>query len=78
MNDSSTVSGNTAGERGGGVFNTGTFMMTGASSVWGNTAGTVGGGILNFVGAGGTLVGTAAGVNVYDNTPEDIVNADLP
>jgi len=45
--------------------------------VWGNSAGGVGGGILNFEGSG-TLVGAEAGVNVYDNTPEDIATATLP
>ena len=77
MNDSSSVSGNTSEGLGGGVANSGTFTMTGGSAVWGNSAGGVGGGILNVEGSG-TLMGAEAGVNVYDNTPEDIASAILP
>lgn len=73
MNDSSSVSGNTSAGQGGGVANSGTLVMTGGSSVWGNSAGDIGGGILNF--QPGTLAGAEAGVNVFDNTPQDIANA---
>jgi hypothetical protein len=69
LNGLSSVSDNSAVERGGGIVNSGVLTMNEASSVWGNTAGT-GGGIR--VEAGGVLNGAVAGVNVFDNTPEDI------
>jgi hypothetical protein len=47
MNGSSSVSGNTAGDDGGGIYNAGTLTMNDSSSVSGNTASVDGGGIFN-------------------------------
>jgi hypothetical protein len=69
MNDSSSVTGNTSDSDGGGIANGGTLIMNDASSVWGNTARGEGGGILNL----GALTGAVAGTNVYNNSPDNIV-----
>lgn len=69
----STISGNTTGGDGGGINNTstGTVTMSGTSTVHDNTAiQGEGGGICNS--SPGTLVGAVAGVNVYNNTPDNI------
>ncbi len=71
MNDNASVSGNNGAELGGGIVNGGTLTMNANSSVWGNSA-AVGGGIVNYEGIG-VYFGAVAGVNVYRNTPEDIV-----
>jgi len=72
LNDSA-VSGNTSFVVGGGISNSvfGTVTMNGGSTVTGNTA-HFGGGIFNRCGS--TLVGAVAGVNVFNNTPDDIFN----
>jgi predicted outer membrane repeat protein len=69
--ENSTVGDNTAGGNGGGVFNNGagTVTLVAASTVNGNTAGGSGGGISNL----GTLVNCVVGVNVLNNTPDDVV-----
>ena len=69
----STVSNNTANGDGGGIVNDGTVTMSWTSTVHDNTAiQGEGGGICNS--SRGTLVGAVAGVNVYNNTPDDIFN----
>jgi len=51
LDDSSSVTGNTAGWQGGGIYNLGgTVTLNHSSSVTGNTAGTEGGGIYNLDG----------------------------
>ncbi|HLX32240.1 MAG TPA: hypothetical protein VKR79_05655 [Gaiellaceae bacterium] len=68
LNGHSSISGNEA-ILGGGIFNEyATVTMTGTSSISYNSA-ELGGGIYN---AGGSLYGATAGVNVFDNSPNDI------
>jgi len=74
LNGSATITGNTAGRRGGGIFNwVGTVTLNGSATITGNTAGRGGGGIFNLC---GTLHGAVAGAggNVFNNKPDDIVS----
>jgi predicted outer membrane repeat protein len=78
LNDASTITGNAAARRGGGIDNLGEgnpslVTMNDASSISGNTAGRHGGGIYDDADA--TLVGAVAGGNVVSNTPDDIYQA---
>jgi hypothetical protein len=70
LNDSSSVSVNTANRDGGGVYNHNSgvpITLNGTSTITNNSAGTGyhGGGVY------GTTNGIA-GVNIYDNTPDDV------
>jgi predicted outer membrane repeat protein len=69
---SSTISNNTAANvNGGGIYSYGgSVTLNGSSTISNNTAAN-GGGIFNSSGLG-TLNNCVAGVNVYNNTPNDI------
>lgn len=71
LNGSSSISGNT-GDIAGGVYNeiSSSVRMNDTSSIHDNTAVQVGGGILNS--RGGLLVNCNPGVNVFNNSPNDI------
>jgi hypothetical protein len=71
----STVAGNTATVFGGGIDDGGTVTLNG-STVTGNKADFHGGGI--FIDCGSTLVGAVAGVNVNNNTPDNIATCMNP
>jgi hypothetical protein len=68
LNDSSAITGNTAGHDGGGIWNGGAVTLNDSSAITRNTAGDHGGGV--FSGGFGTL--TLAGGTVSSNTPDDI------
>ena len=68
LNGNSSVTGNTAAVRGGGIFNSGTLTLNDSSSVTGNTAGVNGGGIFNIGTA--TLNGSSS---VTGNHPNNCV-----
>ncbi len=73
MNDSSSITGNTATYQGGGVFTGGLLTMNDASSITGNTSQIQAGGV--YAQSWATLVGVTCapetGANVYGNTPDD-------
>jgi len=68
LNDSATITGNTSGRRGGGIFNwVGTVTLNDSATITGNTSGRRGGGIFNLC---GTLHGTRG--KVFDNKPDNL------
>ena len=67
LNDTVTVSRNTAAF-GGGIWNSATVTFTFRATVSDNTATVAGGGIRNY----GTVNHAYAGINVLNNTPDDI------
>ena len=75
LNDNSIVSGNVATD-GGGIYNDGynypeAFVtMATSARITGNVATRHAGGVFNL---GGTLLGVSQGVNVYGNTPDDVL-----
>jgi hypothetical protein len=84
----STITGNTANDsdndgdtadgEGGGVFNRSTLTLASGSTITGNTASggpNSGGGIYNDALFGGTLNNAVAGINVFNNNPDDIFNS---
>jgi len=71
----STISANSAGREGGGIFNSnGATLTITNSEITGNTAGTTGGGIFNDDGGIITLTGTT----ITGNTPDDCVGCAVP
>ena len=72
LNGSSSIGGNTAPDGGGVFMADGTLTLNDSASISGNEAWEAGGGVYD---AGGTLTGvicgSAAGANVYGNTPDD-------
>ena len=62
-----SISGNSSGDRGGGVLNRGTLVMAQDASITRNRAATVGGGLYDR----GTSVGVVCGRNVRGNAPDD-------
>ena len=88
MNDSATITRNTAGNSGGGVqmYDHSALTMNDSSTITRNTAGTVferqeGGGIYVSRGGGratGVICAPMANANVYGNSPDDCVRNGIP